>query len=178
MQTQNTLYIMGIDPGLVHTGWGIVAMQGNRHTHMANGTIVTHSKTPMYARLSIIDTHLNDTFHTYLHPYLATHDIEVAIEDVFVNKNPELSLKLGQARGVAMVAMARLGLGVWEYQNRVIKKSLTGSGKADKTQIQMMVSRLLNTPELDSEHSADALGIALTHAHMRTFQNTLGGYTG
>lgn len=169
MQTTNTVYILGVDPGLVHTGWGIVAVNGNAYTHIANGTIKTDATADMYMRLSHIDTHLNRVINDYLSAYWATHTIESAIEDIFMNANPTLSLKLGMAQGVAMVTLARAGLTVASYQNRIIKKSLTGSGRADKSQIDYMIKILLGNVALHSDHSADALAIALTHAHMRFY---------
>ena len=165
---QNTIYILGVDPGLVHTGWGIVAVDGNSYTHIGNGTIKTSAKSPIHCRLLHIDKELGTVIRDRLVPYMASAQVESAIEDVFINANSHLSLKLGMAQGVAMVAMARAGLQVASYQNRIIKKSLTGSGRADKGQMDYMVKILLGAIELHSEHSADALAIALTHAHMRT----------
>ncbi len=173
MYAKNRIYILGIDPGLVNTGWGIVATHGNAYTHIANGTITTTAKNPIYQRLAHIDGQLNRVINDYLAPYIPSGQVESAVEDIFINANPTLSLKLGMAQGVGMVAMARLGVAVVSYQNRIIKKSLTGSGRAHKQQMEYMVKMLLGPIPIDSDHSADALAIALTHAHMRTHKNVL-----
>lgn len=159
------IYILGIDPGLVNTGWGIVCIDGVHQTFVACGTIKPKSNLEMALRLQHIYTELSTIIDIY-------NIDESAIEDVFVNKNPDTSLRLGQARGVAMVVCSVMGLSVNEYQNRMVKKSITGTGRADKTQMEMMVKILLPKANIDSEHSADALAIALTHASMRG-HNTL-----
>ena len=156
------IYILGIDPGLVNTGWGVVSVDGAHQSFVACGTIKPKTKAPMAERLATIYTDLSDVIEKY-------SINECAIEDVFVNKNPETSLRLGQARGVAMVVCCIMGLTVGEYQNRMVKKTITGGGSAGKEQIERMVKTLLPKAHIDSEHSADALAIALTHASMRMF---------
>ena len=163
-EVMSEILILGIDPGLVNTGWGVVRVNGTHQSFIACGTIKPKTSLPMADRLSVIYKQLSDVIETY-----AVH--ECAIEDVFINKNPDTSLRLGQARGVAMVVGCIMGLSVSEYQNRMIKKSITGSGSADKGQMQLMVQRLLPKAVIDSEHSTDALAIALTHASMRTYNN-------
>ena len=163
-EVMSEVLILGIDPGLLNTGWGVVRVNGSHQSFVACGTIKPKASLPMAERLSVIYKDLSDVIEAH-----GVH--ECAIEDVFVNKNPDTSLRLGQARGVAMVVGCLMGLSVWEYQNRMIKKSMTGTGSADKGQMQLMVQRLLPKSVIDSEHSTDALAIALTHASMRTYNN-------
>jgi crossover junction endodeoxyribonuclease RuvC len=151
--------IIGIDPGLTCTGWGIVAKAGSRLSHVANGQIRTDTKLSMAERLVELDAALTDVI-------LHHRPDSGAVEEVFVNVNPQSTLKLGQARGVAMLSLARAGMPVAEYSTKVIKKALVGTGGADKKQIQAMLKVLLPGVKLAGEDAADALAVAITHANM------------
>ncbi|MEY2927273.1 MAG: hypothetical protein RL367_1750 [Pseudomonadota bacterium] len=152
------MIILGLDPGLGTTGWGVIAADGNRLSHIANGQISTNPKTALPERLLALDRALADLILDY-HPDTA------AVEEVFVNANPQSTLKLGQARGVCLLAAARTGLGIGEYAARLVKKAVVGVGNADKTQIHAMVSRLLPGIKIAGADAADALAVAITHAH-------------
>lgn len=154
------MLIMGIDPGLRHTGWGIVDFTNNQFRHIANGTLNISEKGTLPERLAEIYKRLKEVLEQY-------KPEEVAVEEVFVNVNPSSTLKLGQARGVAILTPSILGISVFEYSPNLIKKSVVGIGHATKEQIQMMVGVLLNKPKIDSEHSGDALAMAICHAHNR-----------
>ena len=154
------MLIMGIDPGLRHTGWGIVDFTNNQFRHIANGTLNISEKGTLPERLAEIHKRLREVLEQY-------KPEEVAVEEVFVNVNPSSTLKLGQARGVAILTPSLLGISVFEYSPNLIKKSVVGIGHATKEQIQMMVGVLLNKPKIDSEHSGDALAMAICHAHNR-----------
>jgi crossover junction endodeoxyribonuclease RuvC len=159
--------IIGIDPGLQRTGWGLIDVNGNNLTHISHGTVVTNPKMSTPQRLTQIFDELSQQINIWLPQ-------EAAIEEVFVNKNPVSSLKLGQARGVAMMAPAKLGLGVWEYPANLIKKSVVGAGHADKKQVQMMIKVLL--PGIDaSSDAADALAVAICHANHAASRQKMGG---
>jgi crossover junction endodeoxyribonuclease RuvC len=165
--------ILGIDPGLQHTGWGIIDYVGNTPKHLANGTISTSAKQPMAARLAKILRELEQVIGLW-------SPVEAAIEETFVNVNPASALKLGQARGVAMSVPALLGLSVAEYAPNVIKKSVVGAGHAGKDQVQMMIGVLMPGVDLSSADAADALAIAICHAHHRdvpVIKETVKGYT-
>jgi crossover junction endodeoxyribonuclease RuvC len=150
--------VLGIDPGLRHTGWGVIEMAGNRLTHVANGRISSDGERTTAERL----TQLHDGLMAAIEAWAPQ---EAAIEETFVNQNPASTLKLGQARGVAMLAPARANLPVAEYAANAIKKSVVGAGHADKAQIQMMVQRLLPGVKFESPDAADALAVAICHAH-------------
>jgi crossover junction endodeoxyribonuclease RuvC len=151
--------IIGIDPGLTCTGWGIVAKSGSRLSHVANGQIRTDAKAGMAERLVELDAGLAAV--------IAQHQPDAgAVEEVFVNVNPQSTLKLGQARGVAMLAVARAGLPVAEYPTKVIKKALVGTGGAEKAQVQAMLRVLLPGVALKGSDAADALAVAICHANM------------
>ncbi len=150
--------VLGIDPGLRHTGWGVIDMAGNRLTHVANGRISSDGDLSTAERL----TQLHDGLMAAIEAWAP---LEAAIEETFVNQNPASTLKLGQARGVAMLAPARCNLPVAEYAANAIKKSVVGAGHADKAQIQMMVQRLLPGVKFESPDAADALAVAICHAH-------------
>lgn len=165
MNTNAPTRILGIDPGLTHCGWGVIDVVGSRLIYSASGTIIPpKNPTPMADRLHGLLVGLQQVI-TQNTPHT------VAVEEVFVNKNPDSTLRLGQARGVALVAPAMAGLPVSEYQNRMVKKSVVGNGNATKEQIHMMVRTLLPTATPDSEHSADALAIAITHANLGATQS-------
>ena len=130
------MLIIGLDPGLGTTGWGIVAKSGRRLSHVANGQIATDPKAPLAERLVVLDRELAEVI-------LAYRPDSGAVEEVFVNTNPQSTLKLGQARGVCLLALARAGLPVAEYATRLVKKALVGTGGADKAQVQAMLRVLL-----------------------------------
>ena len=152
------LLILGIDPGLGTTGWGVIRAQGNALAHVANGRIKTPAEAPLARRLVALDAALAEV--------IANHAPDwAALEEVFVNANPQSTLKLGQARGVCLCVAARAGLGVGEYAARLVKKALVGTGAAEKAQVQAMVARLLPGVKFAGPDAADALAIAITHAH-------------
>jgi crossover junction endodeoxyribonuclease RuvC len=152
------MLILGLDPGLGTTGWGVVAAQGNRLTHVANGQISTDAARPLAERLVTLDSALAGIIDRY-RPEAA------AVEEVFVNANPQSTLKLGQARGVCLLAAARAGLPVSEYAARLVKKAVVGTGRAEKPQVQAMLRILLPGVALAGADAADALAVALCHAH-------------
>ena len=136
----------------------MIAAVGNRLSHIANGQIVTDAKMPLAERLVAIDRALADV--------LLTHRPDAAaVEEVFVNANPQSTLKLGQARGVILLGAAKSGLVVGEYAARLVKKAIVGTGAAEKTQIHAMVSRLLPGVKITGSDAADALAVAICHAH-------------
>ena len=152
------MIILGLDPGLGTTGWGLISAEGNRLSHLANGQITTNPKHALPARLLELDRALTDL--------MLTHRPDgAAVEEVFVNSNPQSTLKLGQARGVILLAAARTGMDVGEYAARLVKKAVVGVGNADKAQVHAMVSRLLPGAKIAGSDAADALAVAITHAH-------------
>jgi crossover junction endodeoxyribonuclease RuvC len=152
------LLILGLDPGLGTTGWGLIEADGNRLRHIDNGQLKTDSSAELPRRLA----HLADQ----LEALLAEHRPDsAAVEEVFVNKNPQSTLKLGQARGVVLMCAARVGLDVGEYAPRLVKKAVVGTGGAEKAQVHAMVARLLPGAKIAGPDAADALAIAITHAH-------------
>ncbi len=152
------MIILGIDPGLQNTGWGVIETQGNSLKHIANGTIKTKTSDEMSFRLARIYYDLNTVLDIYK-PDTA------AVEETFVNNNPISTLKLGQARGIALMTPALKGIEVGEYAPNAIKKAIVGAGHAGKEQMQMMVSTLLPAVEFSSPDAADALAVAICHAH-------------
>jgi crossover junction endodeoxyribonuclease RuvC len=152
------LVILGLDPGLRRTGWGVVASRGNRLSHVAHGVVVTEAAATTARRLAEIFRGVEAVLNAHA-PGAA------AIEEVFVNKNPGSTLKLGQARGVAMLAPAMRGIAVSEYAANLVKKSVVGSGHAEKTQIVHMVRLLLPGAGAVEADAADALAVAICHAH-------------
>ncbi len=153
------MIIIGLDPGLGTTGWGIVAKSGNRLSHIANGQVKTDPKAALAERLVTLDRELADV--------IARHQPDSsAVEEVFVNANPQSTLKLGQARGVCLLALARAGLPVAEYATRLVKKAIVGTGGADKAQVQAMLGVLLPGIKLAGADAADALAVAIAHAHL------------
>src|SRR3954447_368955 len=150
--------ILGLDPGLGTTGWGLIEVDGNRLAHIANGQIKTDPLTPLPQRLARLAEQLE--------ALIADHSPDAAAaEEVFVNANPQSTLKLGQARGVALMCAARGGIAVGEYAARLVKKAIVGSGGADKVQVHAMVGRLLPGVKIAGPDAADALAVAITHAH-------------
>jgi crossover junction endodeoxyribonuclease RuvC len=152
------MIIIGLDPGLACTGWGVIAAEGNRLTHIANGQVRTDPKQALAARLVRLEEELGQAIEAHA-------PAEAAVEEVFLNENPQSTLKLGQARGVVLLAAARRGLLVGEYAARLVKKALVGTGAADKIQVHAMVQRLLPAAKIAGTDAADALAVAITHAH-------------
>lgn len=150
--------ILGIDPGLRHTGWGVIVQNGNRLSFVAAGRISPDPKLPMAARLLALAEGIGDIVRAHAPD-------EAAIEETFVNKNAKSALLLGQARGSAMLALAQNGLSVAEYSANRIKQSVTGHGHAEKVQIQAMIGILLPGSGTLATDAADALAVAITHAH-------------
>ena len=157
---QQSIRIIGLDPGLRKTGWGIIESQGSKLRFVAAGTIKPEQDGDLADRLYGLHRELVDILQDHLPD-------EAAVEQTFVNKDARATLKLGQARGVIMLAPAQAGLKVGEYAPNQIKKSVVGAGHADKKQIQHMISILLPRARFDSEDAADALAIAICHAHHR-----------
>lgn len=158
--TNEAIRILGLDPGLRRTGWGVVAAEGSRLRWIAHGVVRPDEKAPFAERL----LHLLEA----VGEICAAHGCEeAAIEEVFVNMNPASTLKLGHARAAVMLAPARAGLAVAEYAPNLIKKAVVGTGHADKDQIAFMVRRLLPAAGEVSADAADALAVAITHAQLR-----------
>jgi crossover junction endodeoxyribonuclease RuvC len=153
--------LLGIDPGLRVTGWGLIETRGNRLSYIADGVVRSTSGAPLAARLLQLFDGLCAVIESF-------SPIEVAVEETFVNSNAASTLKLGQARGIALLVPARFGLTVAEYPPNLIKKSVVGVGHAAKGQVQMMVRTLLPGCLATSADAADALAIAICHAHHRT----------
>ena len=153
--------ILGIDPGLRRTGWGVVEVEGNRLTFVGCGSVVSGDREVLALRLLAIHDGLMRIVEEF-RPH------EAAVEATFVNKDATATLKLGQARGIAMVVPARAGVPVAEYAPNLVKKSIVGTGHGDKAQIRMMIGVLLPKADPTSDDAADALAIAVTHAHHRT----------
>ena len=153
------MIIIGLDPSLSCTGWGVIAKQGNRLSHIANGQVKTDPKAPLAQRLVVLDRALAAVIAQY-------QPESGAVEEVFVNSNARSTLKLGQARGVCLLALARAGMPVAEYAARLVKKAIVGTGAADKVQIQAMLGVLLPGVTLAGADAADALAVAIAHAHL------------
>jgi crossover junction endodeoxyribonuclease RuvC len=150
--------ILGLDPGLGTTGWGLIRAEGNRLSHIANGQLKTDAKAPLPRRLAHLDA--------MLAALVADHAPDgAAVEEVFVNSNPQSTLKLAHARGVAICAVARAGLEVGEYAPRLVKKAVVGTGTAEKAQVHAMIARLLPGAKIAGADAADALAVAICHAH-------------
>jgi crossover junction endodeoxyribonuclease RuvC len=158
--TSRTVRIIGIDPGLRRTGWGIVESDGVRLGYIASGVITSTSDDLLAFRLRELFQGLSSIIGTF-------SPAEAAVEETFVNENPRATLKLGQARGMALLAPAMQGLPVAEYAPNMIKKTVVGAGHAEKRQIQLMVSMLLPKAKFESADEADALAIAICHANHR-----------
>lgn len=158
---ENTsIRIIGIDPGLRRTGWGIVEAEGSRLIYVASGLITSESEDDLAYRLRSLHEGLSSVIASY-------RPVEAAIEETFVNKDARATLKLGQARGIALLAPAQKGLRIAEYQPNVVKKTVTGTGHGEKAQIQAMIGFLLPKAKFDSADEADALAIAICHASHR-----------
>jgi len=154
-----TIRIAGFDPGLSRTGWGVIAVEGVKLTHIANGVIVTTASQSLGVRLAAL--------HEGIRAVLTAHAPHaVAVEQAFVAKDPLAALKLGHARAIALLAAAEAGLTIAEYAPNHIKKSVVGVGHADKAQVQAMVRRLLPGVRFEAADAADALACAIAHAHL------------
>ncbi len=152
--------ILGIDPGLRRTGWGVVEIEGNRLGFIGCGSVTTDDRDTLAVRLLAIHDGLMRVLGEF-------RPDEAAVEATFVNKDARATLKLGQARGVAMVVPALSGVPVAEYAPNLVKKSIVGAGHGDKAQVRMMIGVLLPKADPGSHDAADALAIAVTHAHHR-----------
>lgn len=157
---QNAIRIIGIDPGLQRMGWGVIDSLGSSLGFVAAGTVRTNAKAELATRLCQLHDGLSAVLDAHM-PH------EAAVEQTFVNKDAKATLKLGQARGIAMVVPARSGLPVAEYAPNQVKKTVIGVGHGDKTQIKLMVNMLLPKARFDTDDAADALAIAICHAHSR-----------
>ncbi|MBO5833590.1 MAG: crossover junction endodeoxyribonuclease RuvC [Alphaproteobacteria bacterium] len=154
-----TKRVLGIDPGLLHTGWAVVDTAGQSRKYIASGVILPNPKIEMSQRLNTIFQELTKICNTF-------KPDECSIEIIFVNKNPKTTLILGQARAAAIVAVANQNTPVFEYEPNVIKKALTGAGHADKTAVDKMVKILLPNAHPKTADEADAIAIALAHTNM------------
>jgi crossover junction endodeoxyribonuclease RuvC len=153
--------ILGIDPGLRRAGWGLITCEGSRLGFLACGTVVVPEKGSLAERLALL--------HRALVDLVALHaPDEAAVEETYVNANPSSTLKLGQARGVALLAPALSGVPVAEYPAAVVKKTLVGNGQAEKVQVRRMIAVLLPRASPESDDAADALAVAVTHAQHRS----------
>ncbi len=152
------MILMGFDPGLGTTGWGVIAADGNRLSHVANGQIKTEPSMELSRRLVLLHDALAEVIRSY-RPEAA------AVEEVLGNSNAQSTLKLGQARGVVLLSAAISGLFVGEYHPSIVKKAVVGTGGAEKRQVQAMVKILLPGAKLAGPDAADALAVAITHAH-------------
>jgi len=153
--------ILGIDPGLRRTGWGVVEIDGNRLSFIGCGSVETSDKAELALRLLAIHDGLSRVVEQFAPD-------EAAVEATFVNKDAVATLKLGQARGIAMLVPARASVPVSEYAPNLVKKTIVGAGHCEKSQIRMMIGVLLPKADPQSEDAADALAIAVTHAHHRS----------
>jgi crossover junction endodeoxyribonuclease RuvC len=155
-----TIRILGIDPGLRRTGWGMVAVTGNTLSFLGSGTVKAPLDGELAHRLVALHIGLTEVMGAWMPD-------EAAVEQTFVNRDAVATLKLGQARGIALLVPAQAGLAVAEYAPNAVKKAIVGAGHAEKRQIRMMVSVLLPRAKFDTDDSADALAIAICHAHHR-----------
>ncbi len=161
MRGTRTIRIIGIDPGLRRTGWGIVESDGVRLVYIASGFVTSDAESPLAYRLRELYEGVTSV--------IASHSPqEAAVEETFVNENAKATLKLGQARGMALLAPAMRGLKVAEYPPNLIKKTVVGAGHAEKRQIQAMIGFLLPKAKFANADEADALAIAICHANHRT----------
>ena len=156
----NAIRILGLDPGLRRTGWGVIVCEGSRLSHVAHGVVAAPEVLPFAERLLFL-------FERLVEVIAAQGPDEAAVEEVFVNMNPSSTLKLGHARAAALIAPAQAGLPVAEYATRAVKKAVVGTGAAEKAQVGFMVRRLLPGAGETCSDSADALAVAIAHAHLR-----------
>lgn len=152
--------ILGLDPSLSCTGWGLVRSEGSRLTHIANGQIATDAKTPMAERLAALQQGIAQIIEAY-------QPDRAAAEEVYLNKNPQSTLKLAQARGAVLAACGMAGLTVAEHSARLVKQAVVGTGAADKAQVQAMLKILLPGAMIAGADAADALAVAIASVHLR-----------
>lgn len=155
--------ILGLDPSLSSTGWGVIDAENNRLKYVADGFIKTDPKLPISDRLAVLYKTLAEIIETY-------HPDESSIEIIFLNENPQSTLKLSMARGVVALAPGMYNIPLYEYEATKVKKATVGTGTALKTQVETMVKVLLPGVKPKNNDSSDALAIAITHAHFRTSQ--------
>ena len=160
----NAIRILGLDPGLRRTGWGVVAVDGARLIHVAHGVIAPPDRLSLAERLLVL-------FEGVQAIILAHRPDEAAVEETFMTANGATTLKLGHARAAVMIAPAAAGLPVAEYAAKVVKKAVVGTGGADKAQVAFMIARLLPAAGSPTADAADALAVAIAHAHARTARN-------
>jgi crossover junction endodeoxyribonuclease RuvC len=160
---RNSIRIIGIDPGLRRTGWGIIESDGVRLTYVASGHVTSSADAALAYRLRELFEGIGSVIASF-------EPLEAAVEETFVNENAKATLKLGQARGMALLAPAMKGLRVAEYPPNLVKKTVVGAGHAEKRQIQAMIGFLLPKAKFDSADEADALAIAICHASHRGAQ--------
>tara|TARA_B100001540_G_scaffold315106_2_gene341546 strand:- start:423 stop:1007 length:585 start_codon:yes stop_codon:yes gene_type:complete len=158
--------LIGLDPGLRKTGWGIIDVQGSRLSHVANGVVRSDDKVSLAERLVMLHDGLQEVLARW-------HPDSAAVEETFVNKNPTSTLKLGQARGVSLLVPALAGIPVFEYSPNQIKKTVVGSGHAAKGQTEAMVRVLLPGVKINGEDAGDALSVAICHAHQGAGHSSL-----
>ncbi len=163
------MLVLGLDPGLNNTGWGLIKASGSAISHVNNGVIKISREKSLPEKLSEIYNSLSKVVEEYL-PNSA------AVEEVFVNKNPNSTLKLGQARGISLLVPANLGIPVSEYSSTKVKKSLVGNGHAEKEQVRVMVKHLLPGCVINSYDAADALAVAICHSHYSLNNSSLGNF--
>jgi crossover junction endodeoxyribonuclease RuvC len=162
-----SIRLLGLDPGLRFTGWGLIEVDGNRLRHLADGVIATDSDMSVPDRLCVL--------YAALARLIAEHrPAEAAVEETYVNRNGAATLKLGYARGVALLAPALAGVKVTEYGAKSVKRAVVGTGGADKAQVADMVRRLLPGAALRRADASDALAVAICHAHTRATRNLYG----
>ena len=163
--------ILGLDPSLTCTGWGVIRSEGSRLSHIANGQIATDAKAPMTTRLAQLQRELAAV--------IAQHQPNrAACEEVFLNKNPKSTLKLAQARGAVLAACGAAGLAVREHAARSVKKAVVGTGAAEKTQVQAMLKVLLPGAAIAGADAADALAVAIAAAHLSNTPVAASGHRG
>jgi crossover junction endodeoxyribonuclease RuvC len=153
--------IVGLDPGLRRTGWGVIESVGNALSFIACGTVETNEKAELAARLAALHEGLSAVIARF-------SPVEAAVEETFVNADSRGALKLGQARGIALLVPAQAGLAVAEYAPNLVKKSVVGAGRAEKAQVRMMIGVLLPKSDPKTEDACDALAVAVCHAHHRS----------
>lgn len=160
---QHSVRIIGIDPGLRRTGWGVIESDGHRLVYVASGAVTSDAKGELAHRLVALFEGLSQVLGTW-------RPEEAAVENTFVNQNAAATLKLGQARGIALVTPALANLTVAEYAPNMVKKTVVGAGHAGKQQIRAMIGHLLPRARPESDDEADALAVAITHAHHRKWK--------
>src|SRR5436853_4340736 len=163
--------VLGLDPGLRHTGWGVIDVAGNRLSHVADGVVHAPIDLPLSERLVALFRQLTQVLDRF-------HPDEAAVEESFVNKNAASTLKLGVARGVVLLVPAERGVPVAEYSANLVKKSVVGAGHAEKEQVQQMVRRLLPGCAIEEPDAADALAVAICHAHHAATMRSWSGAPG